>query len=66
MQMFFSLWKLYIRNSDKLLNLFSDDRRESILKVITYFTETVPTFKIDDFQSHFQLSRSAFEELIML
>ena len=42
MQMLFSFCLLYKRNSEQLLNLFFDDRRESIPKVINYFTETVP------------------------
>ena len=62
----FSFCEMYKRNSDQLSNLFSDDKRESKTKVINYFTETVPSFTTDDFQSHFQLSRLAFEVVVML
>ena len=56
MQVLLSFCEIYKRNSDQLLNLFSNDKRESIPKVINYFTETLPRFTMDDFQSHFQRS----------
>ena len=34
MQMLFSFCEMHKRNSDQLLNLFFDDRRESIPKVV--------------------------------
>jgi hypothetical protein len=40
---------MYKRNSDHFFYLFSDDRRESMPKVIHYFTETPSRFTKYDF-----------------
>ena len=45
------LHETYKKNSDQLLNLFSEDRRESMAVpiVINHFSQTVPRFTTDDF-----------------
>ena len=48
-QKLFSFWEMYKRNSDHFFHLFSDDRRESMPKVIHYFTETPSRFTKYDF-----------------
>ena len=57
---------MYKGNSDQLFKLYSDYRRELILKVINNFTEAIPWFTTYVFQSPFQLSRLLFEVVLML
>jgi len=65
MQMLFSFCEMYKGNSDQLLNLFSDGRGESAPNAIIHFIENLPRFTLNDFPSHFQLSRSVIEVAIM-